>query len=148
MFKHIMLPTDGSELSNAAVQEGIRFAKSIGAKVTGICVVPSQHPFFYEGMSPEVYLELQSKQRKELREVGEAFLSIIEKDASEAGISCNVFVETSDHPHEAIVQAAERMGCDLIMMASHGRRGVKAILLGSETQKVLTHSKIPVLVYR
>jgi nucleotide-binding universal stress UspA family protein len=148
MFKHIMLPTDGSELSNAAVHEGIRFAKSIGAKVTGICVMPSQHPFFYEGMNAEVYLELQAEKRKELREVAEAFLSVIEKGAREAGIPCNVVVETSDHPYEAIVQVAERIQCDLIMMASHGRRGVKAVLLGSETQKVLTHSKIPVLVYR
>jgi nucleotide-binding universal stress UspA family protein len=148
MFKHIMLPTDGSELSNAAVQEGIRFAKSIGARVTGICVMPNQHPFFYEGMSAEVYLELQAEKRKELRKVAEAFLSVVEKGAREAGVPCNAVVETSDHPYEAIVQVAERAGCDLIMMASHGRKGVKAVLLGSETQKVLTHSKIPVLVYR
>ena len=148
MFKHIILPTDGSELSNAAVHEGIRFAKSIGAKVTGICVMPSQHPFFYRGMNAEVYLELQADKHKELRKVAEAFLSVIEKGAREEGISCNVVVETSDHPYETIVQVAERVGCDLIMMASHGRRGVKAVLLSSETQKVLTHSKIPVLVYR
>jgi nucleotide-binding universal stress UspA family protein len=78
MFKHIMLPTDGSELSNAAVQEGIRFAKSIRAQVTGICVMPSQQLLFYEGMNAELYLELQEKKRKELREAAEAFLSVIE----------------------------------------------------------------------
>lgn len=148
MFKHILLPTDGSALSNAAVGEGIRFAKSIGAKVTGICVMPSQHPFYYEGLSPELYMEMQAEQRKELREAAEGFLSVIKKRAREAGVACDVIVEMSDHPYEAIVQAAERAGCDLIMMASHGRRGVKAILIGSETQKVLTHSKIPVLVVR
>jgi nucleotide-binding universal stress UspA family protein len=148
MFKHILLPTDGSALSDAAVREGISFAKDMGAKVTGICVMPSQHPVYYEGLSPEVYMEMQAEQRKELREAAEGYLSVIQKGAREAGVACNVLVETSDHPYEAIVQVAERAGCDLIMMASHGRRGVKAILIGSETQKVLTHSKIPVLVVR
>jgi nucleotide-binding universal stress UspA family protein len=148
MFKHVLLPTDGSALSNEAVQEGIRFAKSIGAKVTGICVISSQYPFFYEGMSSMIYSELQAEQRNELSELAESFLSVIEKSAREAGIVCNVIAETSEHPYKAIIRVAEQKGCDLIMMASHGRRGVKALLIGSETQKVLTHSKIPVLVYR
>ena len=75
-------------------------------------------------------------------------LSAIEKAAQEAGVPCETVCEISDHPYETIIRAAEKRGCDLIMMASHGQRGVKGLLLGSETQKVLTHSKIPVLVHR
>jgi nucleotide-binding universal stress UspA family protein len=148
MFTHILLPTDGSDLSNTAVQQGIRFAESIGAKVTGICVMPSQYLSFTEGMSREAYLELPLKRREESKKLAQAYLSTIEKGAKEAGVTCDVFVEMSDQPYEAIINLAAQRGCDLIMMASHGRRGVKALLIGSETQKVLTHSKIPVLVFR
>jgi nucleotide-binding universal stress UspA family protein len=130
MFKHILLPTDGSELSAAAIKQGIRFAKSIGAKVTGLCVMPLQHPFFYETEIPMDALEHAAKRYKEL---ADTYLAAIEKEAREAGVACDVVYEK---------------GCDLIMMASHGRRGVGALLIGSETQRVLTHSKIPVLVYR
>jgi nucleotide-binding universal stress UspA family protein len=147
MFKHILLPTDGSELSAAAIANGINFAKSIGAKVTGICVMPLQHPhtFFYETEIPMGTLEQTAKRCKEL---AGKYLAAIEKSAKEAGVACDVVYEKSDHPYEGIIWAAEKKGCDLIMMASHGRRGVKGLLLGSETQKVLTHSPIPVLVYR
>ncbi len=148
MFTHILLPTDGSELSNAAVQDGIRYAKRMGAKVTGICVIPSEHLYFSEGMSREAFLELPLKRRKESMKLAEAYLSKIEKDAKEAGVGCEVVVEMSDQPYEAIISLAAQRGCDLIMMASHGRSGIKALLIGSETQKVLTHSNIPVLVYR
>jgi nucleotide-binding universal stress UspA family protein len=145
MFKHILLPTDGSELSAAALREGIRFAKSIGAKVTGLCVIPSQDPFFYQKRMPKAALEELYQGSKEL---AEAYLAAVEKGAKESGVACGVVYERSDFPYEAIIRVAAQKGCDLIMMASHGRRGVKALLIGSETQKVLTHSKIPVLVYR
>ena len=145
MFKHILLPTDGSELSAAAIKQGIRFAKSIGAKVMGLCVMPLQHPFFYETEIPMDALEHAAKRYKEL---AEKYLAAIEKEAKEAGVTCDVVYEKNDHPYEAIIRVAKQKGCDLIMMASHGRRGVGALLLGSETQKVLTHSRIPVLVYR
>jgi nucleotide-binding universal stress UspA family protein len=148
MYTHILLPTDGSELSAAAVQNGIRFAKGLGAKVTGICVIPSQYLSTSEGLSREAYLELPAKRLKAAKEFAAVSLATVEKAAKEAGVDCEVVVEMSDQPYEAIIQTAERKGCDLIMMASHGRRGVKALLIGSETQKVLTHSKIPVLVYR
>jgi nucleotide-binding universal stress UspA family protein len=145
MFKHILLPTDGSELSEAANQQGIRFAKSIGAKVTGLCVMPLQHPFFYETEIPMDALEQAATRYKEL---AETHLAAIEKKAKAAEVACEVVYEKNDYPYEAIIRVAEQKGCDLIMMASHGRRGVGAFLIGSETQKVLTHSKIPVLVYR
>jgi len=145
MFRHILLPTDGSSLSEAAIQEGVRFAKSLGAKVTGLCVAPLQHPFFCDAEIPAEALE-QAAQR--WKDQSEAYLAVIEKAARQAGVACDVVYERNDHPYEAVIRVAEQKGCDLIMMASHGRRGVRALLIGSETQKVLTHSKIPVLVYR
>jgi nucleotide-binding universal stress UspA family protein len=145
MFKHILLPTDGSELSAAALREGIRFARSIGAKVTGLCVTPSQNPFFYQKRMPKAALE-ELYQRS--REQAGNCLAAVETGAKESGVAYDVVCEQSDFPYDAIIRVAEQKGCDLIMMASHGRRGVKALLIGSETQKVLTHSKIPVLVYR
>jgi len=145
MFKHILLPTDGSELSAAAIQQGIRFAKSIGAKVTGLSVMPLQHPFFYE---TEIPMDALAQAANRCKKLGETYLAAIEKEAKEAGVACSLVYEENDSPYEAIIRVVEQNGCDLIMMASHGRRGVGALLLGSETQKVLTHSKIPVLVYR
>jgi nucleotide-binding universal stress UspA family protein len=145
MFRHILLPTDGSELSAAAIKQGVRFAKSIGAKVTGLCVMQQQHPFFYETEIPKEALEQIAKQGKEL---AQTYLAAIENEAKDAGVAFDTVYEINDYPYEAIIRVAEQKGCDLIMMASHGRRGVGALLIGSETQKVLTHSKIPVLVYR
>jgi nucleotide-binding universal stress UspA family protein len=162
MFKHILLPTDGSELSDKAIGQGIRFAKSIGAKVTSLCVMPQHYKFQYTSLIMQEAFGQDSQRSTEIeealaatiekgaqigRELMKAYSLTIERKAKKAGVVCNVIVETSDYPYEVIVQVAERVGCDLIMMASHGRRGVKAILIGSETQKVLTHSKIPVLVY-
>ena len=88
------------------------------------------------------------KERAEAERKAKIHLSALTRAAQNEGVACDVVLETTDQPYEAIVKVAEQKGCDLIMMASHGRRGVGALLLGSETQKVLTHSKIPVLVYR
>jgi nucleotide-binding universal stress UspA family protein len=107
--------------------------------------MPLQHPFFYETEIPMKALEHVAKRYKEL---ADTYLAAAEKEAREAGVACDLVYEKNDSPYEAIIRVAEQKGCDLIMMASHGRRGVKGLLLGSETQKVLTHSKIPVLVYR
>jgi nucleotide-binding universal stress UspA family protein len=146
MFKHILLPTDGSELSGKAIREGICFAKSIAAKVTGFCVMPrQQHHCIYEMAIPKEQLEQVVDRCKK---AAETYLMIIEKAAEESGVACEVVYEVNDRPYEAIIWMAEQKCCDLIMMASHGRSGVKALLIGSETQKVLNHSKIPVLVYR
>ena len=163
MFKHILLPTDGSELSAAAVRQGIRFANSIGAKVTGLCVMPLHYKYLYGEQIPTEVLDQSAKRCRELadaylktiekgaetaKKLAEAYLYAIEKAAEEAGVACDVIFERNDSPYEAIIRVARQKGCDLILMASHGRRGVGALLLGSETQKVLTHSKIPVLVVR
>jgi len=145
MFKHILLPTDGSPLSDTAVEKGIDFAKSIQAKVTGLCVVPKEYPTYYEAEIPGGFMD---KAAEECKANAKVQLAALTKVAQGAEVACDVVLETTDQPYEAIIEVAEQKGCDLIMMASHGRRGVGALLLGSETQKVLTHSKIPVLVYR
>ena len=129
MFKHLLIPTDGSELSEAAIQAGVQFAKSINAKVTVFYAIPID--FVKDGKAR-----------------ADRFLAVIMQAAKAADVPCETVVRTSDQPYEAIIATATEKGCDLIMMASHGRRGVQAFLIGSETQKVLTHSKIPVLVFR
>ena len=145
MFKHILLPTDGSPLSEAAMRKGIQFAKTINARVTGFCVVPKLRYFSYDSdIGPEFQKQAEAAVRAEVNKN----LLAIEKAAKEAGVPCETAQQTSDQTYEAIIEAAQKKECDLIIMASHGRRGVQGLLLGSETQKVLTHSKIPVLVYR
>lgn len=145
MFKHLLLPTDGSQLSEAAIHKGVQFAKSINAKVTGFYVLPEFHLFTYR---TEMLEDTKEQFARDSRAHAEQFLAVIEKAAKAAGVACDTAFATSDHPHEAIIQAAAEKGCDLIVMASHGRKGVQGILLGSETHKVLTHSTLPVLVYR
>jgi nucleotide-binding universal stress UspA family protein len=145
MFKHLLLPTDGSKLSEAAIQKGVQFAKSINAKITGFYVMPEFHLFTYR---TEMVDDTKEEFARDCRTHADQFLAVVEKAARAAGVACDTALATSDHPYASIIKAAEEKSCDLIMMASHGRRGVQGLLLGSETQKVLTHSKIPVLVYR
>ncbi len=145
MFKHLLLPTDGSQMSSNAVHEAIQFAKSINASVTGIYVMPQYQTFTFQ---TEMLSDTKEQFEKDSRAHADQFLSVIEKAAAAAAVACDTAVATSDHPYEAIIQAAEERGCDLIVMASHGRKGLQGVLLGSETQKVLTHSPLPVLVYR
>ena len=147
MFKHILVPTDGSELSQATAKRAVEFAKSTGAKVTIFFAKP-EYPIAYFGegalidpTTPEKFSELAEQQAT-------TYLGEVQKQCATAGIECATVSATSDVPYEAIIDAAEKSGCDLIFMASHGRRGISGFLLGSETNKVLTHSKIPVLVYR
>jgi nucleotide-binding universal stress UspA family protein len=145
MFKHILLPTDGSNLSQAAIQKGVQFAKSMQAKITGISVMPEQKYYMYQ---TDIIVQVKKETVKQHKREADRNLAVIEKAAKDADVPCETICEISDYPYETIIKVAEKRGCDLIMMASHGRRGIGAILIGSETQKVLTHSKIPVLVYR
>jgi len=145
MFRHILLPTDGSPLSETAMRKGIQLAKTINARVTGFCVGPELRYFGYDA---EIGTEFKKKAEAAVQAEVNKNLLAIEKAAKEAGVPCETAQEKSDQPYEAIIDAAQKKECDLIIMASHGRRGVQGLLLGSETQKVLTHSKIPVLVYR
>jgi nucleotide-binding universal stress UspA family protein len=145
MFKHLLLPTDGSQLSEAAVQAGVRFAKSLNAKVTGFYAMPKFHMLTYR---TEELTDTKQEFAKDCEAHAERFLAFVVQAAKAAGVPCGTELQTSDHPYEAIIATAKEKGCDLIMMASHGRSGIQAFLLGSETQKVLTHSGIPVLVFR
>ena len=144
MFKHILLPTDGSELSEAAIRKGVQFAKSIGARVTGFYAVPEFHVFTYQ---TEMLEDTKEQFVQDSRARAEQYLATIAKAAQEAGVACDTVRVNSDEPYQAILDAARDKGCDLILMASHGRRGLRGVLLGSETQKVLTHAKLPVLVW-
>jgi len=145
MFKHILVPTDGSPLSEAAVDHAIEFARSIGAKVTGLHVIPSFRTFTYHA---EMLEDTREKFEKDSKAHAVQFLSKIERAARDAGVEYRIMFVTNDHPYQAIIDTARETGCDVIAMASHGRKGVQGMLMGSETQKVLTHSEIPVLVYR
>ncbi len=145
MFKHILLPTDGSVLSEGAIRKGVHLAKSMKAKITGISVMPEQKYYLYQ---TDIIVQVKEETVKQHRMQVNRNLAFIEKAAKEAGVPCETFCDSCDYPYEAIIRVAEKRACDLIMMASHGQRGIKGLLLGSETQKVLTHSKIPVLVVR
>ena len=145
MFKHVLLPTDGSNLSQVAVQKGVQLAKSMKAKITGISVMPEQKYYLYQ---TDITVQVKEETAKQHKLQANRNLSVIEKATKDADVPCETLCEISDHPYETIIRVAEQKGCDLIMMASHGRRGVSGLLLGSETQKVLTHSRIPVLVFR
>ena len=145
MFKHLLLPTDGSEASQATLLEGVRLAKELNARITGISVVPEFHVLTFNTVMIEDTREVFIA---ESRSQALKYLAVLNQAANESGVPCETEVVLGDHPYEAILRACESKGCDLIVMASHGRRGVQALLVGSETQKVLTHSKVPVLVYR
>lgn len=147
MFKHILVPTDGSQLSSETVRKAVIFAREAGAQITFFYAKPDYPVAFYgEGAfidptTPEKFAEMTEQQSR-------AILEECARIAQENNVPCTTKSVTSDVPYEAIIEAANAAGCDLIFMASHGRRGLGGLLLGSETQKVLTHSKIPVLVYR
>lgn len=149
MYKHIMLPVDGSDLSLKAEKECIAFAKSIGAKVTAIHVLPHFNLHVAAWANPKSMItKIEDEHDEETKKVVQTMLAEVEKRVKADGIKCDSLLVVADSPYEAIIEKAGTSGCDLIMMASHGRKGVNAVLLGSETVKVLTHTKIPVLVVR
>ncbi|HEY0488234.1 MAG TPA: universal stress protein [Telluria sp.] len=145
MFKHILLPTDGSAASDIAIQHGVQLARDMGAKITGVHVVAPFHTFTYRA---DMIEDTEEQYEKDSEELARKLLATIERQAQECGVACDLVVARSDDAYQAIIETATGRGCDLIVMASHGRRGVRGLLLGSETQKVLTHSTLPVLIYR
>lgn len=140
MYKHILLPTDGSELSRKAIRHGVRLAQAVGAKVSGLSVVVSSHAPSGAGTS--------MLGDHVLEDAAEAFLSVVAQEAREHGVEAECFYATGTSAHEEIVAAARSRGCDLICMGSHGRSGLSGLLLGSETAAVLANCDIPVLVLR
>ena len=147
MYKHILLPTDGSALARQAVLAGVKLAKRLGARVTGFYAAPAPTPLEYKGMFPVGFVDTAERARV-IEKTAARNLEVVEKAAKAAGVRCKLEHVTDDFPAEAILKAAKRNKCDLIFLASHGRHGFKPSNLGSQTQKVLSLSKLPVLVTR
>lgn len=147
MFKSILIPTDGSELSENVARQGATLAKLLNAKIVGVHVYPVSLGVYY-GEAVWVDEKMQAQMREAAEAEGNKYLDRIEVLAQAAGVPFERVLLEGDSPWQGIVDAANRKGCDLIVMAAHGRRGLAAVVLGSETNRVLTHSKVPVLVYR
>lgn len=148
MYKHILVSTDGSKLSSKAIKTAARLARSLGARLTGVYVSPqlvapmyAEATLYVPQISPRRYKELTEK------EAGKA-LSVVQSAAQAENVKCSTLHLSNNQAYVGILRAASSKNCDLIVMASHGRRGLSALVLGSETNKVLTHSSIPVLVCR
>ena len=150
MYRHILIPTDGSELAEHAVTNGLSLAKSVGAKVTAIIVedrfdwlrIPETRA------SQRQALDKLAQHNEQVEKHAASVLSRAAEAAKQAGVPCDTMRVANARPYQAIIAAASDRGCDLIVMASHGRGGLSAVVLGSVTNKVLTHAKTPVLVYR
>jgi nucleotide-binding universal stress UspA family protein len=147
MYKNILIPTDGSEASRRAIAAGVKLARALGARVTGLFAAPPATPIIFRNRVPSGY-DTPRHNEALIARAAAAHLAVIEKAAKSAGVRCASIRVTSDYPADAVLETARKRGCDLIVMASHGRRGLRGLLLGSETQKVLAASKIPVLVHR
>jgi len=145
MYKHILLPTDGTEFCERAIRHGIDLAKLVQAKVVGVTVTLPLHSALPRSLIPK---NLAGIIHAETVKLADEKLAVVQTLAQEAGVQVETVRQSNDHPWEAIVRTAKDKECDLIVMASRGRRGVSALILGSQTQKVLTHSTIPVLVVR
>ena len=147
MYKHILVSTDGSKLSQKAIKSAVRLAKSVGARLSGIYVMPEYMPIYGEA---SLYItQMSSKTFKATMDKdANTALAVIAKEANAARVAFAGIKATNAQPWSAIIRAARAKKCDLIVMASHSRRGLAGFLLGSETTKVLTHSKVPVLVCR
>src|ERR1700684_3016839 len=144
MYAHILIPTDGSELAEKAVRDGIALAKRIGAKITALTVLPPFHMFTTDTQMLE---DTPAQYKIRVQEDAKKTLGAVASAAKAAGVACETVQVEHEHPYQAIIDTAASKGCDLIVMASHGRHGISAIVLGSEAGKVLTHTKIPVLVH-
>jgi len=145
MYKHLLIATDGSELSKLALQEGVALAKALGARVTAITVTAPFHIFTSD---PATVADTSEHYKKRIAAHAAQYLDVAKHIAAAAGVACDLVHVEHEHPYQAIIDTAQNRGCDAIEMASHGRRGVSAVLLGSETLKVLTHSAVPVIVCR
>jgi nucleotide-binding universal stress UspA family protein len=146
MYRHILIPTDGSELAEHGVTNGLSLAKSVGAKVTVIVV---EEPFNWlsvsETQAQRAFEEL-AKHTEQIKNHAASVLNRVANAAKQAGVPCDTIQVENAQPYQAIIATARDRGCDLIVMASHGRSGLSAVVLGSVTNKVLTHTKTPVLV--
>jgi nucleotide-binding universal stress UspA family protein len=147
MFKKILLPTDGSPVSRKAVRQGVAFAKSVGAKVVGFFSPEDYRALMYSEYVPPSLMS-EDEFQAQAKKTAEKHLAFVEKTAKAEGVPYEGFYLAHIAPWEAIIAAAKKKRCDLIFMGSHGRSGLAGLVLGSQTTKVLTHSKVPVLVTR
>lgn len=146
MYKNILLPTDGSALSAIAIDNGLQFAKAVGAQVTGFYVMLERQPESFEDYAP---VDVKAPKLDEVAQQEAAkYLKVIADKAQAMGVPYQTQSMKHTSPHQAIIAIATRSGCDLIVMASHGKKGITGELVGSETARVITNCKIPVLVYR
>jgi nucleotide-binding universal stress UspA family protein len=148
MYQNILVPVDGSELSEAAVRGACQLAKHLTARLTFYHAKPTYTPTAIAGEALFEDASLLDAFRAGMDKRAQTILDAARQVAEAWGVACTSLGDECDAPYRGIIAAAEAQGCDLIFMASHGRRGVSALLLGSETQKVLTHCRIPVLVFR
>lgn len=149
MFQHILVPTDGSSLSDHALDRAIGLARELGARLT-ILNATAEAPFPVTNFGEDGHYDPEKSRRfaREAATHGQRIIDVALARAQAAGVDAEAVLESSEAPHRVIIHTAESRGCDLICMASHGRRGINALLLGSETNKVLAHCTIPVLVCR
>ena len=148
MYKHILISTDGSKPATKAAKQGIALAKSLRAKLSVLNVAPEFQMVIDEGFVMPNIDQIKKRFDEQTTRQAKKIVDGVAADAKAAGVGCATVLERGDRPYEAILQHAKKIKCDLIVMGSHGRTGLAHILLGSETSKVLTHSKIPVLVVR
>jgi nucleotide-binding universal stress UspA family protein len=146
MYKHILIPTDGSELAGHAVTHGLSLAKSMGAKVTVVVVETPFNVFSVSESRARHMSEEFAKHEEQIKKHAATVLTHARDKAKASDVPCETLQMEHEQPYQAIISAANDKGCDLIVMASHGRSGISAVLLGSVTNKVLTHTKTPVLV--
>lgn len=144
MFRHILVPTDGSALSQKAIDGAIDLAQSVGARITAYACLPLYPYSPFADVAVEPPADFHARAEREAR----LHLAAIEAAAKAVGVACVSVTSVESSPYVGIIDIAERDGCDVIFMASHGRRGLGSLLIGSETQRVLTHTSIPVIVYR
>lgn len=147
MYRHILIPTDGSELAKKSIASAVALAQSTGARVTGVYAVPEYIPPV-DAMVPVYQFPSPDEYRRQAAIEAEMVLKDVVDACATAGVPCDVTHGIDSHPYRLILDTAKSRGCDLICMSSHGRRGLSALILGSETQKVLTHCELPVLVVR
>jgi nucleotide-binding universal stress UspA family protein len=147
MFKHILVPTDGSPRSVAAIDRAVRFAKEQKARVTGLYVAAPEQRHILEDMS-SMHVRLPGTASDAAERAGRKYLQAVSRTAAKLGVRCDVVCAVGERPYEEIVRTANRGKCDLICMASHGRTGLSRLLLGSQAAKVLALSKVPVMVIR
>lgn len=147
MFKNILVPTDGSPLSERCAAAAVTLAKTSGARITALYCMPPATPIMFDHLLPVAHVAPDEHARL-IEKAADKYVGAIGQMAQDAGVEVEQVKVVSDFPAQTIIETAAARGCDLIFMASHGRRGLSAVLIGSETQKVLAHAQGPVLVYR